>query len=273
MIRLADSDERLAARAFNKQAPLFDKLYATNSIVQYKRDRVRSHVEQWLLPGSKILELNAGTGEDAVYFAGKGHHVHATDIAAGMQAVLMEKVRQAGLENLVSRELCSFNDLEQLEQKGPYDMIFSNFAGLNCTGDLKKTLTAFDSLLRPGGVATLVVMPGFCLWETMLLFKGKLKTATRRWLGSKAVTARIEGVYFKCWYYPPRYIIRHLGYRFDLLGIEGLCTLVPPSYVENFSVKHPGLYKFLVQQEGRLKERRPWRSIGDYYIISLRKKG
>ena len=32
-----------------------------------------------------ILELNAGTGTDAVWFAERGYRVHATDIAEGMQ--------------------------------------------------------------------------------------------------------------------------------------------------------------------------------------------
>src|SRR5712671_4710465 len=125
--------EQQAATAFTKQSGVFDKIYSGNSIIQYKRKRVRDHVEQFIKPNSRILELNAGTGEDAIYFAQRGHYVHATDISQGMQAELSEKVQISRFENRITYELCSFTALKQLHQKGPYDLIFSNFAGLNCT--------------------------------------------------------------------------------------------------------------------------------------------
>ena len=61
--------------------------------------------------------------------------------------------------------------------------------------------------------------------------------------------------------------------EYDLLGFEGLCTIVPPSYIEHFAEKHPGVYRRLCRMEDRWKDRWPWKSIGDYYIISFRKKG
>ena len=89
--------EQSAGNAFGKQAPVFDQLYGSDSIVQYKRKRVRDHVEQWIKPGSYMLELNAGTGEDAVYFAKQGHRIHATDISTGMLGILSGKIAEQGL--------------------------------------------------------------------------------------------------------------------------------------------------------------------------------
>ena len=264
--------EQSAAKAFNKQAPLFDSIYATDTIIQYKRKRVREHVMKFLLPQSCILELNAGTGDDAVFFAQQGHKIHATDISAAMQEMLIKKVQQQQLEKKISYELCSFTDLETLQQQGPYDHIFSNFAGLNCTNELEKVLGSFSFLLRPGGGVTLVILPKFCLWEFLLLFRGKLKTAFRRFSGQKGTSAHIEGQYFKCWYYNPSFIRRHLKDSFMVLSIEGLCTLVPPSYIENFAGKHPKMYRYLERKEDKWKSKWPWKSIGDYYIITLQKK-
>lgn len=268
----ANLNEQLAGAAFTQQSAIFDEIYANNTIVHYKRDRVRRHVLQYLKPGSSILELNSGTGEDAVFFANQGHSVHATDISIGMQKELTRKVNQSGLNSLVTNELCSFAQLDKLENKGPYDLIFSNFAGLNCTGELEKVLASFDSLLVPGGLVTLVILPKFCLWEALLLLKGKFRTAFRRFFSRKGTKAHIEGTYFKCWYYNPSYIIKRLKNEFDLLQVEGLCTIVPPSYIEGFAEKHPVAYKFLRSKENKLKSRWPWRYIGDYYIISLKKK-
>ena len=269
---VSNFNEQLAEAAFTHQSAIFDELYAGNTIVHYKRERVRNHVLKYLRPEGSILELNSGTGDDALFFARLGHHVHATDISTGMQQQLKRKVRLNGMENRVSTELCSYTALNGLLNKGPYDHIFSNFAGLNCTHQLDKVLDTFSGLLKPNGRVTLVVLPKFCLWEFLLVFKGKFRTAFRRLFSSNGSKAHIEGTYFRCWYYNPSFIVNRLKNGFDLLSVEGLCTIVPPSYIEGFAEKHPKVYKFLKAKEDRLKSTWPWKYIGDYYIISLEKK-
>ena len=287
----AQLNETETARAFSKQAEIFDAYDAGNTINQYKRQRVREHVLRYmdaahtggaatgvagnaeLEPERVILELNAGTGIDAAYFAGKGYRVHATDIAEGMQEKLREKMRRQGLTDRVTTELCSFTALDTLRQRGPYDLIFSNFAGLNCTGELDKVLRSFAPLVKPGGQVTLVILPGFCLWETLLFLRGRWRTAFRRLIsGSKGTQSHVEGHYFRCWYYSPSYVVRALKDSFDLLSVEGLCTIVPPSYIEHFAEKHPGAWRLLRVLEEKWKTRWPWKYIGDYYIISFRKR-
>ena len=265
-------NEQATEKAFSKQSVIFDEIYYSNIIIQYKRQRVREHLQQFLRPASKILELNAGTGEDAVWFAQQGHAVHATDISKGMQEKLTEKIHQNKLEARVTPELCSFTELQNLNNKGPYDLIFSNFAGLNCTGELNKVLHSFSPLLKPKGLVTLVILPEFCLWESLLFFKGKFKTAFRRFFSRNGVKAHIEGEYFTCWYYNPSYIIKNMKNSYEILSVEGLCTLVPPSYLESFPTKRPSLFNWLRDKENKWKSKWPWKNIGDYYIISLRKK-
>jgi ubiquinone/menaquinone biosynthesis C-methylase UbiE len=263
-------NETSASDAFSRQSAVFDEIYSGNTIINYKRARVREHVLQYLKPAGSILELNSGTGEDALFFARQGHYVHATDISTGMQQQLGQKAMP--YKDRISTEICSFTQLDQLKQKGPYDHIFSNFGGLNCTGELEKVLLSLDSLLKPGGKVTLVIISPFCLWETLLVFKGKFKTAFRRFFSSKGRSAHVEGTYFKCFYYNPSFIINTLQQSFKVLNVEGLCSIVPPSYIEGFAEKHPKAYKFLRNKEDRLKSAWPWKYIGDYFIISLEKK-
>ena len=273
-MKIDDSDinEQLAAKAFSSQSFVFDELYSNNTIINYKRERVRNHVLQLLSPQSNILELNSGTGGDAIFFAQLGHYIHATDISEGMQNILKLKVEKNNLQKNITTELCSFTELKKLQNKGPYDLIFSNFAGLNCTDKLSRVLSSFHSLLKPQGVITLVILPKFCLWENLLMLKGKFKTATRRWFSSSGRKAHVEGVFFTCWYYNPSYVINQLKERFELLSIEGLCTIVPPSYIEGFAEKHPRSWRYLKNKEDKYKNKWPWKYVGDYYIISLRKR-
>lgn len=268
---VSNRSEEAAAAAFNKQAPVFDQLYGGDAIIQYKRKRVRDHVESFIQPHSRILELNAGTGEDAIYFAKQGHQVHATDISTVMLQKLGQKTREQQLEKFISQEPCSFTALENLQQKGPYDLVFSNFAGLNCTNQLGKVLQGLPSLVNPGGFITLVILPKFCLWEFLLLFKGKFRTAFRRFGGKKGAKAHIEGEYFRCWYYDPSYVRKRLKDSFNVVSLEGLCSFVPPSYIQDFATRHPRWFTRLKKKEDKLKGKWPWRQIGDYFIITLQK--
>ena len=266
------TNESLATAAFSSQAPIFDQLYARDKIVQYKRDRVRGHLKKFIRAGDHILELNSGTGQDAIWLAQQNCLVHATDYARGMLEVLNKLIVSERLENKITTEFRSFTDLKNLQQKGPYDVIFSNFAGLNCTSHLDEVLASFYPLLTSKGIMTLVLLPKFCLWEFLLLFKGKFKTATRRFCNGEGANARVENTHFKCWYYNPSYITTKLNANFRLLQIEGLCTIVPPSYLEHFGDKYPKLFDILQNREDRWKSRWPWKYIGDYYILTLQKK-
>jgi len=266
--------EQLVGRAFDKQSAIFDQLYVGNEIIQYKRARVRQHVTDLMPVSCNILELNAGTGDDAIYFARLGHSIHATDISEGMQQMLVQKIssRDKDLQERISTEICSFTELEHLHNKGPFDYVFSNFAGLNCTNQVEKVLSSFSPLVKRGGFVTLVILPKFCLWETLLIFKGKFGTAFRRFFSKSGRKAHIEGEHFLCWYYNPSTIRKYLMQDFKMRRLEGLCTIVPPSYIEGFGKKYPRLLRTLQGIEDRWKSRWPWRSIGDYYIISFQRQ-
>jgi ubiquinone/menaquinone biosynthesis C-methylase UbiE len=112
-IPIMQDNKQETARAFNLQSAIFDDLYQGNTIIQYKRERVRSHVLGHLPANSSILELNSGTGEDAVFFGKKGFRVHATDLSEGMLKVLLRKTTDNQLEDRVSQERCSFTELSE----------------------------------------------------------------------------------------------------------------------------------------------------------------
>jgi ubiquinone/menaquinone biosynthesis C-methylase UbiE len=267
-----DTNEAEASAAFSRQSAVFDQIYGKDGIIRYKRERVRHHMLQLLKSGDHLLELNCGTGEDALFFAQNGFRVHATDISASMVAVLNEK---AGfLKGLpVTTEQCSFTKLDSLKNAGPFDAVYSNFGGLNCTGELDTVLHSLKSLVKPGGTVTLVIISPFCFWETLLVFKGRFRTAFRRFFSANGRKARVEGAYFKCWYYSPSFVRKHMDKDFDQVALEGLCSIVPPSYIEGFAEKYPKLFRFLRRKEDRLKSHWPWRSAGDYFIVSFRRKG
>ncbi len=259
-----------ATEAFSRQAPVFDELYAADAMIQYKRDRVRKQALAHLPAGGSILELNAGTGEDALFFAEAGMTVHATDAAEGMLEELEAKTsRQRGQ---ITVEKCSFTALNMLRQRGPYDMVFSNFGGLNCTPDVDQVIASLPALLKPGGVAVLVIISDFCLWELLLLFRGKVNTAFRRFFSRNGRMAQVEGVFFRCWYYSPRKVSKRAQRHFRVVDVQGLCSIVPPSYMEGFAEKYPRVFKRLARLEDRWCHRWPVNALGDYFVLTVERR-
>src|ERR1043165_6309539 len=93
--------ERDASAAFSKQAAVFDQLDRENSLIVWMRERVHREVMSFIRKGDYMLELNSGTGIDALYFASQGIRVKATDNAPGMLEQLERKVIAAQLEDYV----------------------------------------------------------------------------------------------------------------------------------------------------------------------------
>jgi len=261
--------EQKVSAAFSQQSAVFDDIYDHNAITLYMRNRGRAEAFNYLRPGDKILELNCGTGIDTVFFAKKGFKIVATDNAEGMVAQTTNKIMTADLDGRASCLRCSFNDLSALGGE-KFDYLFSNFSGLNCAPDLGSVLNEADSVLKPGGYFTFVVMPKICPWELIMLLRGRTKLALRR-LGKAPARAHIEGVLFDCYYYNPSYVTRHLKGRYTLCALTGLASIVPPPSLDYFPVKYPRLLKTLMKWEDRICSIFPFNRWCDQYVITMRK--
>jgi hypothetical protein len=106
----------------------------------------------------------------------------------------------------------------------------------------------------------------------LMLFKGYFKTAFRRFSRNGA-SSHVEGVYFKSYYYPPGYIIKHAGKNFSLLSLKGLSVVVPPPFIEKFREKHPKLFRSLEWLENEIYDKAPFNRWCDHYMITMQKSG
>jgi ubiquinone/menaquinone biosynthesis C-methylase UbiE len=266
----AAAQEDLVNEAFSRQSPVFDAIDRENSIIVWMRERIRKEVLHFLPENANMLELNCGTGLDAIFFASHGHKVLATDNADGMLEQTRRKLQSLNLQDKVTVRQCSFNNLEQLYGM-QFDYVFSNFGGLNCSENLGKILNDISQLLKPGGRFTLVIMPTVCPWEIVTIFKGYFRTAFRRFKKHGA-TAHLEGEHFKCYYYDPGYVLKVLGEDFKLLSLKGLSITVPPPFIENFMEKHPKVFRMLEYIENAVLGKTPFNRWCDHYMITMEKE-
>lgn len=258
------------AKAFSKQSKSFDQIEGDNLVLQYMRKRIHEHCLRFFPAKAIIRELNCGTGIDAVFFAQKGMTIFATDIASGMIDELNLKIAHLELKNSISTQLCSYTDLPQIDT-GPFDVVFSNFGGLNCIEDLSPVVEGVKKNLKNGGLVTLVVMPKVCPWEMVLALKGNFKIAFRRF-NTGGAQSHLEGEYFKTFYFSPAYVRKVFGEEFSQLELEGLCSFVPPPYFEYFPKKLKMIFKILTKLENALRFTFPFNRMADHFIITLRKK-
>src|SRR5215217_3761838 len=221
------------AEAFSRTAEKYDSFAEDHPNQTRIRNKVYAHVERFIPKGSQILELNCGTGTDAVELARRGYRIHATDIAPGMLERLQDKVHKYDLGRQITVQQCSFTELDQVHNP-PFDAVFSDLGGLNCIPDLAPVVEKLPRVLRPGGFVTWVLMPPVCLWEVAELFRGHPRLAFRR-LAHDGTRAHLEGLYFTVYYFTPEKILRWFGEHYDCLAIEGLSVITPTAESKNFA--------------------------------------
>jgi ubiquinone/menaquinone biosynthesis C-methylase UbiE len=256
------------AEAFSRTAEKYDTFATDHPNQTRMRIKVYSHIQRFVPPDSRILELNAGTGTDAVELARRGYTIHATDIAPGMLKRLQDKVQTLELSDKITNQQCSFTELEKIKG-APFDAVFSDLGGLNCISDLSSVIVQLPKVLRLNGTVTWVLMPPVCLWEMAEILRGHPRLAFRRF-APRGTRAHLEGLYFTVYYFTPEKVVGWFGSDYECLAIEGLSVITPTAESKNFAKQYPRLYRTLSWLDDRLASRRPWRSWGDFFIITMR---
>lgn len=253
---------------FSRKAELYDAYCANHPVIQWARNQIREQVMGCIPLGASILELNAGTGSDAVEFVKCGYRVHATDIASGMIAAIDLKIQKLSGDRKLTVQKISFTDLEHVTG-GPFDLVFSNFGGLNCIPDLRDSTRSFSKILKPGGYVVWVIMPPFCPWELAQLARGKFRAATRR-LHADGVLANVEGAQVRTWYHSAKSVRNSFPPEFELIHKQAISLFCPPSYMDKFFARLPRLTQFLLRLDERLGQGAPFYNWGDFVVYTFR---
>ncbi|MBL0047124.1 MAG: methyltransferase domain-containing protein [Bacteroidetes bacterium] len=265
------SHSRFDAAAIN-----YDTDFTYSEIGKMQRACVYSFLEKNILSDSplSILEINCGTGEDAVWFANKGNQVIATDGSTNMIEVSRKKIPALNMGS-VSFEQAAFSELKSKYKHKKFDFLFSNFGGLNCVSELelKNLLNDFSNMLKPHGKLVLVIMGRKCLWERFyFLLKGKNQSAFRR-SSKTAVPAQIgQDVTQATYYYSPTEIKKMIPKNIHFKTCKPIGISIPPSYLEPFFKSKKVLLKLLNAKEKLLSRISLLSDYADHYLIYFEKK-
>ena len=257
-------------RAFSKQSLGYDLSEKNNRIIRDMRRQVYAHVERYLKPQSRMLELNAGTGVDALYFSSRGHDVHATDLSDGMINQIRLKASEKKHAGRLTVEQLSFEHLDRLDGNN-FDYVFSNFGGLNCCRDLSLVTQHLSTVLRPDAYITWVIMPPVCLAELLWCLKGNWTKAARRFTKNGSV-AHVEGEHFRTYYHSLNDVRTAFGRSYNLIQSEGLAALSPQPHHSSFATTSPGIYSALRKVDKVFRNHWPFNRWADHIIVTFQYK-
>lgn len=219
----------------------------------------------------RILELNCGTGEDAVWLSKAGFQVTATDLSEGMISVTKEKAAAAksGLRALRADVRAV---AEQLKGE-KFNMVFSDFGGLNCLSpdELKMFSQKLPGLLQPGAKLVFVVMGTNCRWEKFYYRRKSQPFSPNRRSAGKPVLASIEGHEFPVWYYSPEEFSSFFQHEFQFVRKKPVGLFLPPSYLDPWFANKSFLLRLLAIAE-MLFAFPALSNQADHYIVELKLK-
>ena len=216
-----------------------------------------------------ILEINCGTGEDAVHLCGYGHNVVATDISGEMINVARSKVNNDNLKF----EVCSYLDIGDRFQGQRFDLVFSNFGGLNCANEkeLKQVLMNVNDLIKTGGKLIAVIMGTRCIWEMLYYsLKGQFKNAFRRQAKGGAHTT-LDKQELVTYYYSPMQVSILSPVSLKLINSRPIGFFLPPTYLEGYFKKHLTQLNFLNYLEKKINSFGLLSNMGDHFMIEMKK--
>ncbi|SKC74224.1 class I SAM-dependent DNA methyltransferase [Ohtaekwangia koreensis] len=262
------------AAPFDHIASAYDSVFTQSAIGQLQRKQVWRYLEEITpqLSGLEILELNCGTGEDAVLFSEKGFNIVATDVSEEMLKVTQQKAHQFSMQSKISSHYLDLDSFDETLFDKKFDLVFSNFGGLNCINpeSFKKLLQKLPLILSPKGRFIAVVMPKFCLWESIyFLTRFQFKNIFRRWTSTEVV-ADLHGTAVKTWYFKPSQIKMWSSENFKVISRKPVGFALPPSYLENFFSSRKRLLFGLNVMEKKVSGFSFLSGMADHFIIDLR---
>jgi len=262
------------AQAFDQAARDYDALYQANPLMAWLRQESLATLQAVFPPGSQLLEIGCGTGDEALALGRAGYHIVATDISPAMIQAARAK---AGLDtgDVTWRALPAgqLADLLADYACGSFDGAYASFGALNCEPDLAQTITALAKLLRPGAALVCSAMNRWCAWEIGWgLLHLRPRQAFRR-LGGDWLAAGLASpdgrLTVPTRYYTPRGFARRAAPHLRVRQVRGLPVLLPPPYLAHLLERRPSLFARLERSERRCRDCFPFHSLGDHFLLVL----
>ena len=252
--------------AFDSLAAKYDDLFTRSMIGRAQRGVVWDALIDTFEPGSQVLELNCGTGEDALFLAGHDVSVLACDASAQMIDTARRRMQSEDPEAPIEFRVLATEHLSKLGRGELFDGAFSNFSGLNCVADLHLTAHQLAGLVTRRAPVLICLSTRYCIWEiAWFVLHGQFRKAFRRTSGF--ATVKVGEFSVKVYYPTLRAIKKTFSPYFRMRWCTGIGIAVPPSYLEPMVRKHPRVLNLLRAVDRVVSPLLWFRTVGDHILI------
>jgi SAM-dependent methyltransferase len=244
-------------------AATYDASFTDTKVGRALREIVWSRLEDLFRSSQRILELGCGTGEDAVWLAGRGMRVVATDRSPQMIQVARRKSLVANCEERIEFRCLAMEDIRSDADGELFDGVLSNFGAVNCVQDLKALVADVAERLAPGGVLLWVIMGRYAPWEwSWYLMRGQWRKAWRR-LAPTGIQWRGMNISYPT----PAEMRDLLRPYFKVTRLAPLGVALPPSYAAAWLDDSPLAATLLTGLERRAQRWSTLASWSDHFIV------
>lgn len=266
------ADLQIQVAPFDVLADTYDEIFTRSLIGQAQRAQVWRVLEQAFSREQRVLEINCGTGEDALSLARRGVAVLACDSSPKMIGVAQSRKAAEARNTSIEFRVLPTEHLTQLRRE-QFDGMFSNFGGLNCVEDIGAVAAELAKLLKPSAPVILCLANQFCAWEMVWYgLQGNWEKAFRR-LGRAGVVANLGSARVHVWYPTVRELVRAFTPWFRLKSYRGVGICVPPSYLEHWVRRHSSLLRACEKVDGAIARWPVFRGVGDHVLLHFERSG
>ena len=246
--------------AFDREAAVYDAAFGVNPSGLVFRRVFQDRLFRSFPPGTRVLDLGCGTGDDAIALAETGRVVHAIDPSPRM----IERARAKAGARAIAGSHLSF-DVRAAEDGGfdggaTFDGAYSDFGALSCT-DLGRVGEALARALKPGARLVLSLIgrhPLPALAHRLLTGRGEPRGRRE---------PKVAGVSVSTWYATVREARARIGPAFAWRRAFALGVLLPGPDHPGWALRNPQAFGLLAAVEGLLRHWPVLRGLGDHVVV------
>ncbi|MBC7696510.1 MAG: class I SAM-dependent methyltransferase [Burkholderiales bacterium] len=257
-------------QTFDGYAQTYDEHFTHSLIGIAQRTQVYNQLLKSISFNQKsVLEINCGTGEDASWLVKQGANVLATDISEGM----IDVARNKPTNNSINFKALAAQDISSLAPN-TYNIIFSNFGGLNCLNlnEIQKFRNDCTQLQYKSDQLAFVIMSTKCWWERVYFSLKNEKPKSIRRQNNDGVETNINDIHFKTYYYSPSNLKELFKENYNCINVKPIGLFIPPSYLEPYIEKRNRLFGVLKLLDKLCARFSVFSNYADHYLIVFEKK-
>ena len=283
---MSDLDSHLAeepyvrlGEGYDRLAPSYDAEIGGNLVGRRMRRIFRQAMLETFPRNSRLLEIGCGTGSEAIWLAGLGYEILATDNSQRMLDQAFSKAQRRQVTEAVDFRKLPAGSVGLLTNdygSESFDGAYCHAGALNMEPNLSSVPEQLQALLRPEGRFLCSVVNKASLFETVFYSLVLKPRKGFRRLGNviPVPISRVEPLnafVVQSRFYSPNDLKGMFSPNFTLEALRGMQILLPPANLTREYEAFRPLFGVAEWIEERLSDRSPFNSWGNHSILTFRR--